>query len=88
MGEVHGSAGLSLIRRIPAALLFSAILQLAGVLIWATELEARVNVLERQSVNAAMLNEKFARLDERLEYLKQELETVHRQLEQMSKRPR
>ncbi len=76
----------SWLRRMPGAVLFSVVIQAAGALVWATQLDARVSSVERQSVNTVMLNEKFARLDERLEYLKKEIESMHRQTEQINKR--
>lgn len=73
-------------RRVPATVWMTLLMQVAGALVWATHLEARVDGVEHQSVNAGMLNEKFARLDERLEGLKHELEGVNRQFGQLNKR--
>ncbi len=73
-------------KRFSAAVVMTLLMQAAGALVWATHLEARVGSMEQQSVNAAMLNEKFARLDERLEYLKLELEGMHQQVGQINNR--
>ncbi len=67
-------------RRVPAALIMTLLMQAAGALIWATHLEARVGQVERQSVSAALLQEKFARLEERLDALKDTLEDLRRHL--------
>jgi len=72
-------------KRLPAALVFTFLMQGSGILVWATHLEARVSSVEQQSVNAVMLNEKFARLDERLAYVKQGIEDVRAQLQLINK---
>ena len=73
-------------RRIPFAVILTMMIQAAAVLIWATQLDARVSGMEQQSVNAGNLNEKFARLDERLDGMKQNLDSVRRQLDHLTDR--
>lgn len=82
----NGAGGVLAYGRVSVTLIATLILQAAGVLIWATHLESRVNNMEQQSVNAVMLNEKFARLDERMEHLKQQILVMNTQLEQLNKR--
>ena len=71
-------------RRIPVALVFSIVLQLASGLIWATQLYARVGQLEESHVDDAALNEKFARLEERLDFMKQNIVSVRGQLDRLT----
>lgn len=71
-------------KRIPIALLLSLLLQLAGALVWATQLDARVDSLEQTAMAGSGLSEKFARLEERLDSVKQNIVTVRQQLEQIT----
>ena len=73
-------------RRIPFAVILTMLLQLAGALIWATQLDARVGNVEEQMVSDSSLNEKFGRLDERLESLKQNMDGIKRQLDKLTDR--
>lgn len=70
--------------RLPAAIILSLLMQAAAILVWATQLDARVNGIERQSVNNSQLNEKFARLEERLDSLKQSMGDLKRQLDRLT----
>jgi Tfp pilus assembly protein PilO len=72
--------------RIPFAVLITVLVQAAGVLIWATQLDARVGGMEQQVMSTTALNEKFARLEERLENMKQDLGGMKRQLDHLSDR--
>jgi hypothetical protein len=67
---------LDLPRRLPMALLVTLLMQVASVLIWATQLDARVNNIEQLCTNNSGLNEKFARLDERLDGMKHQLDRL------------
>lgn len=73
-------------RRVPAAVLITLLIQLGAALIWATQLEARVNGAEQRALDGRGLSEKFARLEERLEFLKQDIGGVKNQLVQMNER--
>lgn len=68
-------------RRIPIAVIATFFLQIAGMLIWATELDARVSNVEHQMLGSSEINEKFARLEERLESVKQNIESIKHQLD-------
>ena len=70
-------------KRIPIALLITVMLQVAGALIWATRLDARVGRLEQDTLADSGLNEKFARLEERLDSMKQNLVGVRQQLDHL-----
>lgn len=70
--------------RIPVAVLISCLLQVAGALIWATQLDARVNTLEERTLDGKGLNEKFARLEERLDFMKQDLAGMKQQLDHLT----
>jgi len=71
-------------KRVPFALIVTMLLQVAGALIWATQLDARVGNVEQQMVSDSSLSEKFARLDERLEGMKQNMDGIKRQLDKLT----
>ena len=71
-------------RRIPIVVIISLVMQAIGAIVWATELDARVNNIEQQSINGAIANDKFARLEERLESLKENIYAIRRQLDQFT----
>jgi hypothetical protein len=73
-------------KRVPVAVIVAMLLQLAGILIWATQLDARVSSMEQQMVGSPALGEKFARLEERLEYMKQDVQYIKHQLERLADR--
>mgnify|MGYP001228416554 FL=1 len=52
-------------KRIPIALLMTLFLQLAAAIIWATQLNARVDTLEHEATETSGFGEKLARIDER-----------------------
>lgn len=70
-------------RRIPIAVITALLMQIFAAVIWVTELDARVNNIESQSIGTAAVNERFARLEERLESLKESLFVVRHQLDQL-----
>jgi len=78
--------GIRMDRRLPFAVIVTLLVQAAGALVWATELDARVNGLEQQLVTSSSLNEKFARLEERLENMKQDIEGIKHQLDHLTDR--
>jgi len=63
-------------RRISMAVAVTLLVQVASVLIWATQLDARVNSVEHLCTGNSGLNEKFARLDERLDGMKHQLDRL------------
>ena len=67
-------------RRIPLALLFTLIIQAASILIWATQLDARVNSIEHQCSGNNSLVERFARIEERINDMKQQLDRLTERL--------
>lgn len=73
-------------RNIPIAVLIALVLQIVGAIIWVTELDARVNNVEHQSMLLAPSNEKFARLEERLDHIKEDLNSLKQQLNQITNR--
>jgi hypothetical protein len=70
--------------RLSLALIMTLLMQAAGVLIWATQLEARVGAVEQQGEGTSSLNEKFARLDERLDGMKEDIAVIRRQMENLT----
>jgi hypothetical protein len=70
--------------RMPMALIFTLLMQAAVILIWATQLDARVNGVEQQMLGNHGLNEKFAKLEERLDDVKQGMGDIKRQIEQLT----
>jgi hypothetical protein len=73
-------------RRVPIAVIVTLLFQMSGALVWATQLDARVGDIERQSISSAGLNEKFARLEERLDDMKQNLASMKHQLDHLTDR--
>ena len=71
-------------RCIPHAVILTLVMQVAGILIWATQLDARVNGMEQQSVSNSAFNEKFARLDERLDNMKEDMSGLKHQLDRLT----
>lgn len=72
--------------RIPLAVLVTLLMQFIAVIIWATQLDARVGAMETQNVPAATFNEKFARLDERLDNLREDFGGMKHQLDRLTER--
>ena len=73
-------------RSISIAVVMTSCLEMAGVLLWATELDARVSGMERQQLITIDINEKFARLEERLDNLQPNAEVIRRQLDRLTER--
>lgn len=67
-------------KRIPIALLLTLFIQIASGIIWATQLNARVDNLEHGASASAGFAEKLARIDERLQNLKQDMEFIKREV--------
>lgn len=67
--------------RIPTAIIISLLMQASVILIWATQLDARVNGVEQHMLGNQGLNERFAKLEERLDDVKQNVGDIKRQLE-------
>lgn len=71
-------------RRIPFAVILTMVMQIVAALVWATQLDARVNNVEAKITTDAGLSEKFARLDERLEGMKQNIDGMKHQLDRLT----
>ncbi len=71
-------------RHVPVAVIFTLLLQMAGALIWATQLDARVQYVEGQSAEIAQSSERLARIEERLQFMKQDVEAIRRQLDNLT----
>ena len=63
-------------KRIPIALLITLFFQIFSAIVWATQLNARVNNLEQHDVEAVGFSEKLARIDERLQAMKQDTQSI------------
>lgn len=72
--------------QVPWAVIITLLMQFIAVIVWATQLDARVGTIEQQSVSTRGLNEKFARLEERLDNMKQDLSGMKRQLDKLTER--
>ena len=83
---MHKHERWTLERRIPLTLLVMLVLQLAATVVWASQLDARVDGIEKHYLASNGLGEKFTRLEERLEFLKQDLAFMKNQLEQLNQR--
>jgi Tfp pilus assembly protein PilO len=73
-------------KRVPVAVILTMFIQIAGILIWAAQLDARVGNMERQVIGETSLNEKFARLEERLENMKQDIVSLRHQIDRLTER--
>jgi Tfp pilus assembly protein PilO len=73
-------------KRIPLAVIIAMFLQIAGILIWATQLDARVESIEHRTLADASLSEKFARLEERMENLKRDTDYIKHQMDMVTER--
>jgi Tfp pilus assembly protein PilO len=71
-------------RRVPVVVIITLMVQMGGALVWATQLDARVGDMERETLSSSGLNEKFARLEERLDNMKQDLAGMKRQLDHLT----
>lgn len=74
-------------RRITLAFIVMLVMQIAAVLIWATELAARVGVMEHTYSGIGNLNERFIRLEERLDHVKHDTEMIRQRLDTINDRP-
>lgn len=81
----HEKGGWKIDRHIPVAVIVTLLLQMCAVLIWATELDARVGNVER-IIGATNISEKLARLEERLDSMKQDTGAMKRQLDYLTDR--
>lgn len=67
-------------KRIPIALLLTLFIQIVSGIVWATQLNARVDNLENEAGASAGFGEKLARIDERLQSLKQDMDFIKREI--------
>ena len=72
--------------RVHYSVIVTLLVQAASVLIWATQLDARVNGMEQRCAGNPALGEKFARLEERLDGMKQDIGGVKQQLDHITDR--
>ena len=70
--------------RIPLAVTGMLLAQASGILIWATQLDARVAGIEQQGMNGRNLNEKFAALETRLDDVREGMGDIKRQIAQLT----
>lgn len=73
-------------KRVPLAVIVAMFLQIAGILVWATRLDARVDGVEKRQVGEAAFGEKLARIEERLENMKQDVGSIKRETEKLAER--
>jgi hypothetical protein len=73
-------------RRIPLLFLLTLITQIGAALIWATQLDARVEQVEKNSYDARLLGEKIGRMEERLEYAHEDMRAIKQQLIMINER--
>jgi len=71
-------------RRVPLTVLVALLVQFAAAIVWATQLDARVDMIERHAMDGSGLSVRFARLEERLEFLKQDMSFLKTQLDQLN----
>lgn len=73
-------------RRIPLAVVVMLMMQMAALVIWATQLEARVTGLEQAGGDMRRVAERLARLEERMEGLRTDATDIKRHLEKLTLR--
>ncbi len=73
-------------KRIPLLFIMTLIIQLAVIVVWATQLDARVGRIELQSNDTNNLPERFARLEERLDNVKQDTSAMKQSLSNLTEK--
>src|SRR5258708_327545 len=86
MMEEENKTGWRIDHRVPLTLIVTLLIQAGAALIWATQLDARVNQMEEQSINGSVIDQKFVGLEQRLDDMKQDLLEVKRQLNRLMER--
>jgi len=71
---------------VPPTVLFALAMQLAGALVWASQLEARMQGVEKLTGGPPQMNEKFGRLEERLDGLRGDISAMRRQVQTLTDR--
>ncbi len=72
-------------RRVPIVLLLTLFMQFVAALIWASQLNARVETLEIQAGHSYDLGEKLARIDERVQAMKQDTDFIKQSINRIGK---
>jgi hypothetical protein len=72
--------------RLPLTIALSMLMQAALVLVWATQLDARVNGVEQQVINNRGVSEKLARLEERLDDVRESVSDIRQQVGELTRR--
>lgn len=73
-------------KRVPVAVILAIFIHIFGILIWASQLDARVDNMEKHVVGESAFNEKFARIEERLEHVKEDVSFIKNDMEKISER--
>lgn len=73
-------------RRIPLAVVGMLMMQIAALVVWATQLEARVTGLETAGGDMRRVAERLARLEERMEAVRSDTSDIKRHLEKIPPR--
>ncbi|MHC3128444.1 hypothetical protein OB03_14695 [Brevundimonas sp. GN22] len=72
---------MTVIKKIPVALLVALVVQTIGGLVWAGGAAARIGALEEKVAEQALVAERLARLEAQGEAMRASLERIERQLE-------
>ncbi|WP_242913741.1 hypothetical protein [Brevundimonas pishanensis] len=72
---------MTVIKKIPVALLVALVVQTIGGLVWAGGAAARIGALEVKVAEQALVAERLARLEAQGEAMRASLERIERQLE-------
>lgn len=75
-------------KRVPLALIFAIFLQTATVFWWASDINGRVNSLERSQALVNGDRDRLVRVEEKLEGTKELLVSIDKRLERMEERRR
>jgi Tfp pilus assembly protein PilO len=68
-------------KRVPLAVLITILIQMVGVVVWATHLDARVDFIEEKTAGVSALSERLGRIEERIDGIKQDTQSVKHNLE-------
>lgn len=75
-------------RKVPVAVITIFFIQVITVIVWATQLAARVEHVEQKALSNEVASEKFARLEERLEHIREDITIIRRQIEKATDQKR
>ncbi len=70
--------------RLPLSMILMLLVQASAILVWATQLDARVAGIEQLGANGHAVNEKLAKLEARMEDVKEGMGEIKHQLDRLT----